>query len=150
MRRINLDMQSIKSKVSTAFSTLRFSHGGVEMMGRLLEPLREELNTRTAFGRRRYPTYLAGYAQGLIDAEFQRIMLYELEFCYRHPDTKAIYSTHRDSVHRLTEEFYERHAGHELNNYESAHCWKGTDKPFGKWEPVWTKRGTENTEENAA
>lgn len=146
MRRINLDMQSIRSKVSTAFSTLRFSKGGTEMMHRLLEPLREELNTRTEGGRRRYPAYLAGYTTGLIDAEWFRIFQYELEFCYRHQVTKVIYSTHYGSSHRSTEELYERHAGHELNNYESAHCWKGTDKPFGKWETAWVNRSTENTE----
>ncbi len=149
MRRTNLDMKTIRSRVNTAFSTLRFSHGGVPMMGRLLGPLREELNTRTEGGRWRYPSYLRGYAEGLIDAEFHRILVHEVEFCYRHPETKVIFSTHRDSTHRRTEEFYERQAGHELNNYESAHVWKGTDKPFGEWEPVWLKRGTENTE-NAA
>lgn len=150
MRRINLDMQSIYSRVSTAFSTLRFSKGDPAMLNRLLDPLREELNTRTPYGRRRYPAYLQGYAQGLTDAEFKRILQHEVEFCYRHPDTKVIYSTHMGSSHRSTEEFYDRKAGSELNNYESAHVWKGTDKPFGKWEPVWVNRGTENTEEKAA
>ncbi|CAD5377307.1 hypothetical protein OF001_U20234 [Pseudomonas sp. OF001] len=142
MRRTNLDMQAIASRVSTAFSTLRFSKGDLKMMGHLLEPLREELSTRTAYGRRRYPMYLVGYAQGLTDAEYRRIMQYEVEFVYRHPETKVIYSTHYGSSHRSTEEFYDRQAGSELNDYEAAHVWKGTDKAFNGWEPVWRKRET--------
>ena len=45
----------------------------------------------------------------------------------------TLFSTHRDSTHRKTEEFYSAGKGSELGKLESAHVWKGTDKPYTAW-----------------
>lgn len=137
-----LTMADVRNRVASAYSMLRITKGDLSQLAEAINPLRAELNSRTASGRRRYSTFMAGYAAGLGEAEFNRIMQYEVEFVYRHLETKVIYSTHYGSSHRSTEEFYDRQAGSELNDYEAAHVWKGTDKAFNGWEPVWRKGET--------
>lgn len=149
-----LTLHDIRMTVRDAYSSLRICKGVLNDPDRL-EPLRAELNTRsplgrllpdgwsrTAKGRPRYDSWTRGFAAGLIEAEWNQIMHNEVEFCYRHPDRpEVLFSTHKESVHRKTEEFYERNAGPELNDYESAHVWKGTNKSIdGKWMLQRTKQ----------
>lgn len=68
-------------------------------------------------------SYVHGYAVALWDALYR----YDLEFCYLGTDG-VLYSTHKDSVHRKTEEFYARNEGHLLGQLPGNHYWKGTDK----------------------
>lgn len=71
--------------------------------------------------------FLRGYDCALYDAIWS-----EVEFCYRDAEG-VIYSTHKDSTHRLTQEFYASGRGCELCTLERAHLWKGTDKPYTGW-----------------
>lgn len=71
--------------------------------------------------------FVSGFIHALNDAIWQ-----EVEFCYR-DGAGVIYSTHKASTHRLTEEFYASGRGCELADMESAFLWKGSDKPYTKW-----------------
>lgn len=71
--------------------------------------------------------YVMGYYRAIVDA-----LWLEVEFCYRDADG-VVYSTHKDSARRRTEEFYARNEGHLLSGMECAHLWKGSDKEFTKW-----------------
>jgi hypothetical protein len=71
--------------------------------------------------------FLRGYCTALQDSVWS-----DVEFCYRDA-SGTLFSTHRDSTHRKTEEFYASGKGCELGNLESAHVWKGTDKPYTPW-----------------
>lgn len=136
-----LTLRDIRMAVRDAYSSLRICKGVLNDPDRLAI-LEAELNTRTPMGRPRYSLWTRGYAYGLKEAEWNQIMHNEVEFCYRHPDRpEVLFSTHKVSVHRKTEEFYERNAGPELNDYESAHVWKGTNKSIdGKWMLQRTKQ----------
>lgn len=75
-------------------------------------------------------TFARGYLRALMDALWS-----DVEFCYR--DAQGVlYSTHSDSTHRKTEEFYQSGRGSELAALECAHVWKGTDKPFTAWSVI--------------
>jgi hypothetical protein len=71
--------------------------------------------------------FLRGYYEALNELVWR-----EMEFCYRDA-AGTLFSTHRDSTHRKTEEFYSAGKGSELGKLESAHVWKGTDKPYTAW-----------------
>lgn len=45
----------------------------------------------------------------------------------------VLFSTHRDSTHRKTEEFYAANRGCELPKLEGAHVWKGTASNYTPW-----------------
>jgi hypothetical protein len=72
-------------------------------------------------------TYARGYLHALMDSLWS-----ETEFCYRN-SSGVLFSTHKESAHRRTEEFYSSGRGVLLGEMESAHVWKGTDKPFTDW-----------------
>jgi hypothetical protein len=80
--------------------------------------------TRFTVGDR---TYVSGYLQALLDSLWS-----EVEFCYRDA-SGVIFSTAKNSAHRMTEEFYASGRGCELVDMECAHLWRGTDKPFTAW-----------------
>lgn len=71
--------------------------------------------------------YVDGYDKALFDANWQY-----LEFCYAQiiDGETVLFSTHKDSTHRKTEEFYNSGRGHELSTLEGRHYWKGTNRPF--------------------
>lgn len=75
-----------------------------------------------------YSVYLHGYVQGLIDAKREYIARELTEFCYL--QNGILFSTHRDSTHRLTEEFYSAGKGCELGRLPNGLYWRGSDKPY--------------------
>ena len=75
-----------------------------------------------------YSVYLQGYVQGLIDAQRERITRELTEFCY--VQNGILFSTHKQSTHRLTEEFYSAGKGRELGNLPNGIYWRGSDKPY--------------------
>lgn len=89
-------------------------------------------------------TYASGYIRALLDALWS-----EVEFCYRDA-SGVLYSTHKDTPHRKTEEFYSSGRGCELGNMEGAHVWKGTDKPFTAWSVVGAEFKTVSADEWAS
>lgn len=91
--------------------------------------IREEVYSRTTSGQDVYDRYTQGAVCGMIQYATHNLW----EFCYR-DSSGIIFSTHKDSIHRTTEEFYASGRGCELANMECAHVWKGTDKPFTEWE----------------
>lgn len=139
-----LTMDEVRRRVSEAYTMLRITKGGIDQLAKKLNPLREELGSRTPSGRRRYSLFMAGYAAGLSDAEFNRIMQNEVEFVYRNPETGVIHSTHLGSKHLSLEPFYDNGTSRLLDGFETAHVWKGTDKAFNGWESPY------NTRRNAA
>lgn len=88
--------------------------------------IRVELNRK--HGKRAvYSAYVHGYIAGLM--EMHRAAIWsKVEFCY--VENGVLFSTHRDSTHRSTEEFYSAGRGCEFGNLPCAHFWKGTDKPY--------------------
>lgn len=88
----------------------------------------DELARRYANGRRVYSLFLAGYAQGLIDAHRAENYLRHLEFCYIGADGTK-YST-RKGAPRTTEEFYSSGRGCELADMPSGHFWIENGKPY--------------------
>lgn len=129
-----LTMSSIEGRIRDIYrSAEAFKWPQSEILERISK-LYEELATRTPSGARRYSVYLAGFAQGynraLSDALWQK-----LEFCYR-DHSGVLYSTHPDSKHRKTEEWYKADRGAELGKLPGAHVWKGTDKPFAPFKVI--------------
>lgn len=104
---------------------------------RILETLKaqvwEPINSRTASGKRRFSAYVAGYASGVAAQCHHELHRDHLEFCYR-DENGVLYSTHRASTHRRTEEFYAAGRGCELSRMPSTHVWKGSDRPFSPFE----------------
>lgn len=97
------------------------------------------LSSKTPAGKARYSRETRGYASGFNAALFQRVMREKLEFCYLGPDG-VLFSTHKASKHRLTEEFYKENKGHLLGTYPCTHVWKDTDKPFAPFLTIGQKR----------
>lgn len=116
-------VQRIRDIVSTG-RIMRRTHTNIhsDAMAALAVMPKRMTKTEHAFAR--------GYLRALLDGLWQ-----EVEFCYR--DSKGvIYSTAKDSTHRKTEEFYSSGRGHLLGDMESAHLWKGTDKPYTIWNRI--------------
>lgn len=80
---------------------------------------------------KKIPGWVAHYLQGYRDC-LRDMIWKKMEYAYLYKG--RLYSTDRDSKHRKTEWFYKREKGHMLGNLPSAHVWKGTDKPFTKFE----------------
>lgn len=135
-----LTMADVRNRVASAYSMLRITKGDLSQLAEAINPLRAELNSRTASGRRRYSTFMAGYAAGLGEAEFNRIMQNEVEFVYRNPWTGDLYSTLVGSKHKSLDPFFDNGTAHLLDSYETAHVWKGTDKAFNGWEQPYSER----------
>lgn len=113
-------------------SHLKGRLGDVYASARIFHLTSKQLNKR-AFGiydglpkdiPRHVREFIRGYEARLQDELYQR----DLEFCYLYDG--VLYSTHKESTHRLTEEFYDRNEGHLLCNCPNGHYWKGTNKPY--------------------
>lgn len=103
-----------------------------EQNKRIAECVHAEL--KRMHGKRRvYPAFVQGYVFGLLAAH-RAAQWSKMEFCY--VENGVLFSTHRESVHRNTEEFYASGRGSELGKLPCAHFWKGTDKPFTPIRPI--------------
>lgn len=83
----------------------------------------EPLAAKRPSGRYRCQRWMASYCHGLIDLHYDLIQRHHVEFVYRFADGVA-YSTHKDSKHRKTEEFYQAGKGHLLGLMPSGFIWK--------------------------
>lgn len=93
----------------------------------------DELHRKHGGKRAVYSAYVHGFVSGLLRAEQNTIMRNDVEFCYLVDG--VLFSTHKDTDKRQTEEFYARDAGSELSNAPSGFVWKGTVKPYFGFEP---------------
>lgn len=128
MKNSNLTMSQWETRVAETFSVIvlsRTTHEhALEIINRRIYT---ELNSRTKT-RARYTQYIKGFVQGLITAHRARIFQNEVEFCYIVDG--VLYSTHKNSTHKSTEEFYQNGTGHLLNDAKSGLYWKGTELPY--------------------
>ena len=118
----------IESRVNEIFTMAKICHWhssklNEECQKRIIDPL----NHKTQSGKRRHSVWLAGYFAGYIAAKRSELWN-EVEFCYMVKG--ELYSTHRDSNRKTTEEFYQTGRGHILVDSPGAHYWKGSDKKF--------------------
>lgn len=75
-----------------------------------------------------YSAYVKGFVRGMCRTRDNHIMRDLVEYCY--VEDGVLFSTHKASTHRSTEEFYSSGRGCELGNLPSGFYWKGTNKPF--------------------
>jgi hypothetical protein len=80
-----------------------------------------------------YSVYMHGFVYGLMRAEQKRIERENLEFCYLVDG--ILFSTHRDTDKRKTEEFFQAGKGSYLVDKPSGFIWKGSDKVYFGFEP---------------
>ena len=136
-----LSLTEIGNRIDSIHAQARIGgFSSVWLSGQIGE-LHKELNSRTAAGHRRYSLYCAHYASGYAHACWQAMWTH-LEFCYQDASGK-LYSTHRQSVHARTEEFYAAGRGAELGDLPCTHVWKGTAKPFAPFERIRRGAGIE-------
>ena len=136
-----LSHTQIEQRIRSHFQVIEDSRGTLDRLNSAMLPLWQELSSKTPGGRHRYTAYTRGFARGVHDALWHTLMQEKVEFVYRIrqdlPEINAkrdeLFSTHKQSVHRLTEEFYEAGIGIKLNDAYYSHVWKGTDKPIGAW-----------------
>lgn len=131
----------IEQRIRSHFHVIEDSRGTLDRLNSAMLPLWQELSSKTPAGRHRYTAYTRGFARGVHDALWHTLMQEKVEFVYQLrqdlPEISAkkgeLFSTHKQSVHRLTEEFYAAGIGIKLNDAYYSHVWKGTDKPIGAW-----------------
>ncbi len=128
MRNTVLTLSQWETRVSDAFHMVELCRMTSRAMrdyvqSKINAELCRETKTRPVYSR-----YERGYVHGLIRARETRIQNAMVEFCYLKDG--VLYSTHKQSTHRTTEEFYSSGRGAELANLPSGFYWKGTDKPF--------------------
>jgi hypothetical protein len=117
--------------INDAFSAARQFRESAEQIDARMTAIREELRSKTPRGKWRYSEYMRHYSEGYTKARYDDIWQH-VEFCYRDA-AGVLYSTHRDSTHRKTEEFYSSGRGAELSTLPGAHVWKGTDRNYTPW-----------------
>lgn len=128
MPRQILTLTQWETRVFELFSTVRVCRmTSAQVIERTDSAIYEELNRKHGT-RAVYSSYVKGYVAGLISAARARIYAEQVEFCY--VIDGVIFSTHKTSSHRLTEEFYSAGRGAELANYPSGHFWKDSNKPY--------------------
>lgn len=128
-----LSTSQIETRLGDIYSTAYITKPTSAELHERLNNFLAELCERTPGGRRRYSVETIGYARGYARALDNQIMREQVEFVYRSLHSGYIYSTHKQSTHKSTEEFYEKGEGALLGEMEAAHVWKGTDKPFTPW-----------------
>ena len=136
-----LSHTQIESQIRSHFQMVEYCRGTLDRLNSMMFPLWQELSSKTPGGRYRYTAYTRGFARGVHSALWHTLMQEKVEFVYQLrkdvPQINAkkgeLFSTHKQSVHRLTEEFYEAELGILLNDAYYSHVWKGTDKPIGAW-----------------
>lgn len=121
----------ITNAINSAFTSARTFRESHETIDARVAVIRDELNSKTPRGKWRYTQYERHFAEGFMRARYEDIWQH-VEFCYR-DSAGVLYSTHRDSTHRKTEEFYSTGRGAELCRLPGAFVWKGTDRNYTAW-----------------
>jgi hypothetical protein len=124
-----LTMSDWEVRVAEVFSMIRSCRMTSAAMNAYVKDKVWSESSRKHGRRSVYSTYVQGFVQGLVRARSNDLYHDHLEFCYVGADG-VLYSTHRQSTHRSTEEFYVAGRGHVLPTLPHGHFWKGTDKPF--------------------
>lgn len=140
-RQTVLSHTQIESRIRSIFSIVEASHGSLDSLNSQMHEVWREINSKTAGGRNRYVGYTRGFARGVFDALWHTLMQEKVEFVYRLrrdvPEINAkkdeLFSTHAQTVHRSTEEFYAAGIGLLLSDAYHTHVWLGTDKPIAAW-----------------
>lgn len=104
----------------------------MELYAKFAEKIGDPLEERQPNGRRKHSERTAGFAQGLIYLEIQNIWHEHIEFVYKN-EQGVLFSTHKQSTFRRTEEYFSSNRGHELGDLPCAHVWRGTEKLWTPW-----------------
>lgn len=129
MQKQILNLGQWETRVHDVYSMARICKmTQTEILARVQSQIYDELQRKHGGKRAVYSAYVHGYVSGLMHAEQQDIMQNHVEFCYLVDG--VLFSTHKDTEKRQTEEFYARDAGHELNDKPSGFVWRGTVKPY--------------------
>lgn len=131
MKRLYPTYSVAHTAVNDAFSAARHFRESHEQIDARIARIRAELYSKTPAGRWRYSQFDRYEVSGYIAARYDDIWQH-VEFCYRDA-SGVLFSTHRESTHRKTEEFYAAGRGSELSTLEAAHVWKGTDRNYTPW-----------------
>ena len=131
MRKLYPIYTDTHAAVNDAFRAARQFRESHEQIDARIATIRAELQSKTAKGRWRYSEYERYEVSGYLRARYDDIWQH-LEFCYRDA-AGVLYSTHRESTHRKTEEFFASGRGAELATLEAAHVWKGTNRNYTPW-----------------
>lgn len=123
-----LNLTQFEYRVAEVYSTIRICRmTHAEAIAEVKRLITDEAYRKYANGRHVYSVWTRGFVSGLDRAHYNALWR-EVEFCYLVDG--VLYSTHKTSTHRLTEEFYARGEGHLLSKAEGRHYWLGTDKPY--------------------
>lgn len=131
MKKLYAHYGAAHSAVNSAFSSARHFRESHDKVDARVAVIRAELNRKTPGGRWCYSSYERYEVAGYIAARYDDIWQH-VEFCYRDA-SGVLFSTHRDSTHRKTAEFYAANRGCELSKLEGAHVWKGTASNYTPW-----------------
>lgn len=125
-----LNLTDWERRVLGAYAAARSFHFTNDALNAYMrEVVYDELSRKTATGRRVYTAYIDGFVHGMTTVLREGLYRNELEYCYVDTDG-VLYSTHRESTHRSTEDWYKAGKGAELYKLFNGHFWRGTDKVF--------------------
>lgn len=128
MRNKILGMYDFEMKVYSLYTNARiFNVSSDTIRERLDQCIYTELNSVTPKGKARYSRYMKGYVTGLV-AMCNKEMYNHVEFCYE--INNVLFSTHKDSKRRTTEEFYTNGRGHELLDKQGYFYYKNSDTKY--------------------
>ena len=119
----------IESRINEIFTMAEICKWSASRLHEVLtERVINPINYKTASGKRRHSVWLSGYVSGYIAAKRNDIWQSKVEFCYEYKG--ELYSTHKNSTRKTTQEFYDRNEGYILADCVGKHYWMGTDKAF--------------------
>lgn len=120
-----LSLSQWDTRVSETYSIIIISKCTHQKSLELVDKyIHAELNSKTPKGRHRYTNYVRGYVQGLISAHRHMIWKDRVEFCFLVDG--ELYSTHKDSCHKLTSEI----DAQILLSAKGNHYWKNSSKVY--------------------
>lgn len=125
----SITLSELETRISELFTmAIICKYPSDELNAYLKTYIFDPLNAKYPSGKPKFSNYLKGYAQGCISVHRARIINELTEFCYLVDG--ELYSTHKQTDKRKTEEFYQAGRGAELGNYPSGFYWKGSTKPY--------------------
>ena len=130
MRNAILSMGQFETRVNDVFSmAIICGQSSEELQNRLNRHVYDEVNRTTGKSKRRvYSGYMSGFVQGLITSARDDLYKNHLEFCYLVDG--VLYSTHKTSEKKTTEQFYKNDTYKVLNSAPNGHYWRKSNKPF--------------------
>jgi len=126
-RYLKISQSQIETRIASIYNNAKLCFYSASYINNTFNDLVNELKSKTASNKPRYPYYMVKFAQGYNNALFDALWQNELEFCYVFQD--EIYSTHKNSVHKNAESLYSRSSDF-MESLERGHYWKNTNKKF--------------------